>query len=74
MNETTHENVQTRESVESPYLTRKELARKLKKSLRTIDAWVILGILPVIKVGRSVLFVWTDVQKALGKYRQGSRY
>ena len=58
---------------DGPYLSRKELAPLLKKSVRTIDTWVALGILPVIKIGRSILFCWPDVQRALAKYQQKGR-
>jgi hypothetical protein len=50
---------------ENSLLTKKELARKLKKSVRSIENWMKLGYLPYIKIGHSVLFKWCDVSKAL---------
>ena len=54
------------------YVTKREVAKRLGKSPRTIENWVSQGILPCIKVQRSVLFPWADVQEALrGFYRKG---
>jgi excisionase family DNA binding protein len=54
------------------YVTKREVAKRLGKSPRTIEHWVNQGILPYIKVERSVLFPWADVQEALrGFYRKG---
>ena len=54
------------------YLTKQGLAELLKKSPRTIEHWVSQGILPCIKIQRSVLFPWADVQDALRAfYRKG---
>ena len=44
------------------YLTKEEVAKLLKKTVRTIENWQRRGILPFVKVGRSVLFNWADVQ------------
>jgi excisionase family DNA binding protein len=56
------------------YLTKTELASMLRKSKRTIDEWTAKGILPYIKIRRSVLFKWDDVVQALQKFeRRGGR-
>lgn len=47
------------------YITKEEVAKRLKKTVRTIENWQARGIIPFIKVGRSVLFDWTDVQAHL---------
>ena len=47
------------------YITKKELARRLKKTVRTIEHWQRKGALPYVKVGQSVLFNWDDVQAHL---------
>lgn len=47
------------------YLTKQEVARRLKKTVRTIENWQARGIIPFIKAGRSVLFNWPDVQAHL---------
>lgn len=49
-------------------LTKKELAKKLKKSVRSIENWMKLRYLPYIKIGHSVLFRWRDVVDALDDF------
>jgi excisionase family DNA binding protein len=44
------------------WLTRREIAARLKKSPRTIDTYVRRGYLPGIRVGRSILFRWSEVE------------
>ena len=44
-----------------PYLSKKELARRLNRSIRTIDYWRRRGVIPYIKCGHSPMFKWTDV-------------
>lgn len=50
-------------------LTKKELAHRLKKSVRSIENWMKLHYLPYIKIGHSVLFRWRDVTKALDRFQ-----
>ena len=50
-------------------LTKKELAQKLKKSVRSIENWMRLRYLPYIKIGHSVLFRWRDVVEALDHFQ-----
>ena len=47
------------------YITKEEVARRLKKTVRTIENWQARGILPFVKAGRSVLFKWADVESHL---------
>ena len=54
-------------------LTKKELAMRLRKSPRCIELWMRRRYLPYMKVGRSVLFSWPDVLKALERFRLGAR-
>lgn len=44
------------------YLTKREIAKRLRKTDRTVDNWMRAGILPYLKLGRSVVFRWSDVQ------------
>ena len=44
------------------YITKEEVAKRLKKTVRTIENWQARGILPFVKAGRSVLFKWSDVE------------
>ena len=50
-------------------LTKKELAPKLKRSVRTVDVWMRQGKLPYIKLNKTVLFRWADVLEKLSAYR-----
>ena len=47
------------------YITKEEVAKRLKKTVRTVENWQARGILPFVKAGRSVLFKWTDVEAHL---------
>ena len=47
------------------YITKEEVARRLKKTVRTVENWQRRGYIPFIKAGRSVLFNWADVQAHL---------
>ena len=50
-------------------LLKREVAAKLKRSVRTVDAWMRSGKLPYIKVQKTVLFHWGDVLKKLRESR-----
>jgi excisionase family DNA binding protein len=50
-------------------LVKREVAAKLKRSVRTIDVWMRQGKLPYIKLGRTVLFRWPDVLEKLNAFR-----
>lgn len=47
------------------YLTKAEVAKRLKKTVRTVENWQRRGIVPFVKCGRSVLFKWSDVETHL---------
>jgi excisionase family DNA binding protein len=47
------------------YITKEEVAKRLKKTVRTVENWQRRGILPFIKAGRSVLFKWSDCEAHL---------
>jgi excisionase family DNA binding protein len=53
---------------ERGYITKQEVARRLKKTVRTIENWQRRGYIPFIKAGRSVLFDWDDVVTHLQKH------
>ena len=48
-----------------PLISRKELARRLGKAVRTIDAWRDKRLIPSEKVGGSVMFDWPAVRRAM---------
>ena len=50
-------------------LTKEELAPKLKRSRRTVSLWMQQGKLPYLKIGKTVLFRWSDVVEGLARYR-----
>lgn len=46
-------------------LNKKELAERLKMTVRTVENWQRRGILPFVKVSKVVLFHWPDVVEHL---------
>jgi len=50
-----------------PFINKEEIARRLGKTLRTVDNWMKRGILPYFKIGRSVVFKWSDVEAHLSQ-------
>ncbi len=50
------------------FLTKQEVAARLRKTPRTIEQWTKRGIIPVIKISRSCIYAWPDVQAALKKF------
>jgi excisionase family DNA binding protein len=59
----------TSRSADEILLDKPGIARRLNKSVRTVDAWMKRGRLPYIKVGRSVLFRWGTVLEKLEAFR-----
>ena len=54
---------------ETEILNKHQLARRLGKCPRTIDAWMRQGRLPYVKLGRSVIFRWSHVLQKLDAFR-----
>jgi len=54
-------------------VTKRDVAQRLHKSTRCIDGWMKSGRLSHIKIGRSVLFRWSDVQSDLNRFRVNAR-
>jgi excisionase family DNA binding protein len=50
------------------FISKRELACRLKKSVRTVSNWQRRGIIPYVKCGRAVLFKWVDVEAHLKKH------
>ena len=59
---------------EEVFITKPEVARRLGKTLRTVDNWMNRGLLPYYKIGRSVCFRWSEVQNHLAQTTRVSRY
>ena len=53
--------------VTEAFINKGEVARRLGKTLRTIDNWMQVGILPYYKIGRSVAFKWSEIEAALAR-------
>jgi len=49
------------------FINKREVARHLGKTLRTVDNWMGRGILPYYKIGRSVQFRWSEVLNHLAQ-------
>ena len=63
----------TRQEFEA-YLNKQELARRLGKTVRTVDTWMAHGWIPFFKVGRTVAFRWSEVDAYLQThFRVGAR-
>ena len=47
------------------FIGKPEIARRLNKTVRTVDNWMKRGILPYYKLGHSVVFRWSEVESYL---------
>ena len=54
---------------EETFISKKETARRLKKSLRTLSVWMQKDWVPFHKVGNTVLFKWSEVDAELARQR-----
>jgi excisionase family DNA binding protein len=61
-------------TVEEGFISKPEVAKRLGKTLRTVDNWMGRGLLPYYKIGRSVNFRWSEVQHHLAQTTRVSRY
>ena len=53
--------------LQEEYIHKIELARRLGKPTRTIEYWMWRGWLPYHKIGRSVRFLWSEVNASLAQ-------
>lgn len=49
------------------FIGKPEVAKRLNKTLRTVDNWMQRGLIPYFKIGRSVSFKWSDVEAHLAQ-------
>jgi excisionase family DNA binding protein len=49
-----------------PMLTKREVAARLRFSVRAVDNWMKRGLIPYLKIGRSVRFRWGEIERHLG--------
>jgi hypothetical protein len=50
---------------EAEFLTKAEVAKRLKKTPRTIEIYMAEGLLPYVKLRHSTLFHWPSVVRSL---------
>ncbi len=50
-----------------PFVNKAEVGQRLGMRPRTIDEWMTRGLLPYYKLGRSVRFKWSEVERHLGQ-------
>lgn len=53
-------------SMFDPMLTKREVAARLRFSVRAVDNWMKRGLIPYMKIGRSVRFRWGEIERHLG--------
>ena len=53
------------------YLREKEIADMLHVAVRTVRTWRKRGYIPYRKIGRTVLYVLSDIQSALDRFKIG---
>ncbi len=54
-------------SLSEPFIGKREVARRLGKTVRTVDNWMRRGMLPYYKCNRTVTFRWSEVQRFMGE-------
>jgi hypothetical protein len=61
------------EPILSEFLTKEELAAELRRNVRTLDRWDVLGIGPPrTRVGRQVLYRRASVERCLAAQEQSA--
>ncbi len=54
------------------YIDKRECARRLGRTVRSVDTYMALGIIPFYKLGRTVAFKWSEVDEHIkAHYRVG---
>lgn len=59
----------TKASKRSEYLTKKEVAKKLKISIGTLDNWIRDDKIPFHKIGRRVLFKESEIEESINQLK-----
>jgi predicted DNA-binding transcriptional regulator AlpA len=58
-----------------PYIGKPECARRLGRTVRSVDTYMAMGIIPFYKLGRTVAFKWSEVDEHIkAHYRAGVRH
>jgi excisionase family DNA binding protein len=50
-----------------PFIKKRDVAKRLGKTVRTVDNWMSRGILPYYKIGRSIEFKWSEIEAHLAQ-------
>lgn len=50
-----------------PFIKKRDVAKRLGKTVRTVDNWMQRGILPYYKIGRSIEFKWSEIEAHLAQ-------
>ena len=45
------------------YMDKRQIARQLGRTVRSVDTYMALGIIPFYKLGRTVMFKWSEVDQ-----------
>ncbi len=54
------------------YIGKRECAKRLGRTVRSVDTYMALGIVPYYKLGRTVRFKWSEVDEHIkSHYRVG---
>jgi excisionase family DNA binding protein len=56
------------ESAVEVFIDKREVSRRMRVGLRTINDWMSQGLLPYYKVGKSVRFKWSEIELHLGQH------
>jgi excisionase family DNA binding protein len=54
-------------AIVEPYIDKRELARRLSIKLRTVESWMNRDWIPYYKMGKVVLFKWTEVDAEVSR-------
>ena len=72
-----NENEQTNSSVANenvePFLKKAEVCQRLQIQLRTVEQWMKRGLVPYYKLGRTVRFKWSEIERHLAQACRVSR-
>jgi excisionase family DNA binding protein len=56
------------------FIDKPEVARRINKTVRTVDNWMARGILPYYRLGRTIAFRWSDIEAHMkANYRVAGR-
>jgi excisionase family DNA binding protein len=64
-----HDDRQSLDRASDRLLTKRELATKLRISIRTLDEWMRRGRIAYLKIGKTCRFRYGDVLQKLNAYR-----